>query len=161
MPVLGVNHMKRIGRRAPVAQDCRQCSRLQIVVCRILKSLNNPKSRRGSREMGIAFIDAEIVWNADFQRLAILSEAKRKGPPGDRREIAYQFVAVAQLLRIGRDAMILQITRRRAGNLSALPRCRAISVESFSGPPRITQSTLPLIKSTGRSATPRSIRISG
>lgn len=80
------------------------------------KSLNNPKSRRGSREMGIAFIDAEIVWNADFQRLAILSEAKRKGPPGDRREIAYQFVAVAQLLRIGRDAMILQITRRRAGN---------------------------------------------
>lgn len=116
MPVLGVNHMKRIGSRAPVAQDCRQCSRLQIVLCRILKSLNNPKSHRGSSEMGIAFIDAEIVWNADFQRLAILSEAKRKGPPGDRREIAYQFVAVAQLLRIGRDAMILQITRRRAGN---------------------------------------------
>ena len=116
MPVLRVNHMKRIRGRAPVAQDRRQRARLQIRLCRILKGLNDPQPRRGSRQMGITFIDAEIVRNVDFQRLAVLPEAKRKRPSGDGREIANQLVAVAQLLRIGRDAVIFQVTRRRAGD---------------------------------------------
>ena len=66
--------------------------------------------------MGITFIDAEIVRNVDFQRLAVQPEAKRKCPPGDGRKVADQLMPVAQLLRIGRDAVIFQVTRRRAGD---------------------------------------------
>jgi hypothetical protein len=108
MSVLRVNHMKRIRGRTPVAQNRRQRPRMQIRLCRILKRLNDPQPRRGSRQMGITFIDAEIVRNVDFQRLAVQPEAKRKRPSGDGREIANQLVAVAQLLRIGRDAVIFR-----------------------------------------------------
>ena len=56
-----------------------------------------------------------MVRNADLQRFTPIEEPKRECASGNGGKVANQLMAVAQLLRIGRDAVSLKIARRRAG----------------------------------------------
>jgi hypothetical protein len=61
MSVLRVNHMKRIGGRAPVAWRIAASEPPANAFCRILKRLNDPQSGDGAARWALLSFTPEIV----------------------------------------------------------------------------------------------------
>ncbi|VTP68248.1 Uncharacterised protein [Leclercia adecarboxylata] len=142
-------------RWTPLRQNLHQRSCLQHGPRGVAKGLDNAIPATAAARCALLSF-TPIWWRRVISWVSSLY-VNRKGnarrSPGRDNSPAYDHCAAPPGRRGSRAASdspgCAQVT------ISALPICRAISVESPSAPPRITQSTLPLIKSTGRSATPR------